>query len=453
MPRGWTSVKGGASRARALPRARVDAARGALALGDRLDQRAGAERDVAAREHARRRSSRASRGRSERTRPASGGAPACSRAGPRRLPGRPPAAPRRTRSSRPRGAVEGRVAARLVAQAHDLGELDAHHAALVADDAPQPAQRVEDHPLGLGLHDLLAPVDALLRGPLAERLARDDVHLGRAALTAVRRRSEGSEGPSVPAASESRTGRPRDASRGASSARRRARRCRRRRRRRGPPPSRDTPLWTLIRKSIARTTPSRLLAVHLEVAPAPGPGPEEDRLVAVLRRACRGRCPARTPSSCAPRRPGRGSSRSRVQHGAGRRCSGMPWRIIPPSFEDDSKTVTLWPSAARSCAQARPEGPPPTTATRRPVTVPAPSFSQVVGVRGPLHAGRAVARRRPRRGCRRRSRRRRFSVRKRLSGRIATGSSIAPRRQASSQGAAHTRAHTDANGFGPRAAR
>ncbi len=46
-----------------------------------------------------------------------------------------------------------------------------------------------------------------------------------------------------------------------------------------------------------------------------------------------------------------------------------------------------------------------------------------------------------------------FSVRNRLSGRIATGSSIFPRRHASSHGAAHTRPHTDANGFGPRATR
>ena len=37
--------------------------------------------------------------------------------------------------------------------------------------------------------------------------------------------------------------------------------------------------------------------------------------------------------------------------------------------------------------------------------------------------------------------------------RIAMGASIAPRRHASSQGAAHTRPHTEANGFGARATR
>ena len=46
-----------------------------------------------------------------------------------------------------------------------------------------------------------------------------------------------------------------------------------------------------------------------------------------------------------------------------------------------------------------------------------------------------------------------FSVTNRLSARMAIGWSISPRRQASSQGAAHTRPHTDANGFGSRAVR
>ena len=36
---------------------------------------------------------------------------------------------------------------------------------------------------------------------------------------------------------------------------------------------------------------------------------------------------------------------------------------------------------------------------------------------------------------------------------MAIGRSIWPRRQASSQGAAHTRPHTEANGFGSRAVR
>ena len=40
------------------------------------------------------------------------------------------------------------------------------------------------------------------------------------------------------------------------------------------------------------------------------------------------------------------------------------------------------------------------------------------------------------------------SVTNRFSARIAIGRSIAPRRHASSHGAAHTRPHTDANGFG-----
>ncbi len=45
------------------------------------------------------------------------------------------------------------------------------------------------------------------------------------------------------------------------------------------------------------------------------------------------------------------------------------------------------------------------------------------------------------------------SVTNRFSARIAIGRSIAPRRQASSHGAAHTRPHTEANGFGRRAVR
>ena len=46
-----------------------------------------------------------------------------------------------------------------------------------------------------------------------------------------------------------------------------------------------------------------------------------------------------------------------------------------------------------------------------------------------------------------------FSVTKRFSARIEIGASIAPRRQASSHGAAQTRPQTEANGFGARATR
>ncbi len=45
------------------------------------------------------------------------------------------------------------------------------------------------------------------------------------------------------------------------------------------------------------------------------------------------------------------------------------------------------------------------------------------------------------------------SVTKRLSARMAMGLSISPRRHASSQGAAHTRPQTEANGFGSLAVR
>ena len=45
------------------------------------------------------------------------------------------------------------------------------------------------------------------------------------------------------------------------------------------------------------------------------------------------------------------------------------------------------------------------------------------------------------------------SVTKRFSARIATGSSILPRRHAVSHGAAHTRPQMDANGLGPLAIR
>ena len=45
------------------------------------------------------------------------------------------------------------------------------------------------------------------------------------------------------------------------------------------------------------------------------------------------------------------------------------------------------------------------------------------------------------------------SVTKRFRARIEIGASIAPRRHASSHGAAHTRPQTDANGFGARATR
>ena len=44
----------------------------------------------------------------------------------------------------------------------------------------------------------------------------------------------------------------------------------------------------------------------------------------------------------------------------------MPYSLSPPSFGRASKTVTSWPSIARRWAQARPAGPPPTTATRLP---------------------------------------------------------------------------------------
>ena len=44
-------------------------------------------------------------------------------------------------------------------------------------------------------------------------------------------------------------------------------------------------------------------------------------------------------------------------------------------------------------------------------------------------------------------------VTNRFSARIAMGSSIWPRRQACSQGAAHTRPQMDGNGFGSRAMR
>ena len=45
------------------------------------------------------------------------------------------------------------------------------------------------------------------------------------------------------------------------------------------------------------------------------------------------------------------------------------------------------------------------------------------------------------------------SVTVRFSARMAMGASMAPRRQASSQGAAQTRPQTEANGFGARATR
>src|SRR6218665_1653880 len=43
-----------------------------------------------------------------------------------------------------------------------------------------------------------------------------------------------------------------------------------------------------------------------------------------------------------------------------------PYSLRPPSFGRASNSTTAWPRSARPWAQARPAGPAPTTATRRP---------------------------------------------------------------------------------------
>ena len=60
--------------------------------------------------------------------------------------------------------------------------------------------------------------------------------------------------------------------------------------------------------------------------------------------------------------------RSSSRRCRGKRYAGMPYRVMPPSSLRASKTVTPCPMRARKYAHVMPEGPPPTTATRRPVS-------------------------------------------------------------------------------------
>ena len=117
----------------------------------------------------------------------------------------------------------------------------------------------------------------------------------------------------------------------------------------------------------------------------------------------------------------------------GSRYSGMPSVSIPPATDCASKTVTSYPNKARSWAHDRPAGPAPITATLIPFLfndLPKTSFN----------FSRSTMLSTPNR-----------SVANRLSARIAIGSSIVPRRQEVSHGAAQTRPQIDANGFGLRA--
>src|SRR6185312_14453262 len=56
----------------------------------------------------------------------------------------------------------------------------------------------------------------------------------------------------------------------------------------------------------------------------------------------------------------------------------MPYSLRPPSLLFASKMVTSCPSMASRCAQDRPAGPPPTTATRLPREGIAPFLHQVI---------------------------------------------------------------------------
>ena len=114
---------------------------------------------------------------------------------------------------------------------------------------------------------------------------------------------------------------------------------------------------------------------------------------------------------------------SRSIRSRGNRYSGIPRRIIPPATGAASKTVTRWPISARSCAQDRPAGPAPITATR-------PGF-------GAGGLGRSTTRKISSKewllstpNC---------SQTTRFSARMCSGPSRAPRRQAASHGCAQTR--------------
>ena len=129
---------------------------------------------------------------------------------------------------------------------------------------------------------------------------------------------------------------------------------------------------------------------------------------------------------------------------------------MPPGSSPASKMVTPYPNVARSCAAARPAGPAPITATRRGAASRGDGGVRCSG------SGKCDAYRLPSLTSSVRSR---FcvsgrmdstpycSVRCLFSARMAIGASMAPRRQTSSHGAAQTRPHTDAKGFGARATR
>ncbi len=171
-----------------------------------------------------------------------------------------------------------------------------------------------------------------------------------------------------------------------------------------------------------------LAAFHLEPAAAPRAGGEEHGLVAL--REQRRQRPVGAEALARADLDAEVEDRRDlgVDHGARQTVLGdAQCTIIPPRRSEASNTVTRWPRNARSCAHARPDGPPPATATRPPRPPPgAEPLLQVADVGLALHAGRhRTVEHRREAGCPC-SPRRDFSVRKRLMLRIATGSSMAP---------------------------